>query len=397
MAPFCDNPSGKYKPHSYLLLDIGGGTVDISAHKVREYKGGTPVVEEMVPSTGNDCGGTMVNREFVLFLERLIDDVGFTRYLETTDARVNVRNKCELNHLLSVVFEEQKQIFGRLPKERRRESVLRLPTSIMEVYKDNILDGVERLGPSQVKLVRQNLRISVKKMEEFFRPVIEGLLSIVHNTIDALRGSVDVIYLVGGFGGSPYLYWQILDEFSISYKCIVPPNPEFAVVEGAVLFRANPNAIQSRRMGATYGKSVIRPFDGKIHDPSYKIFDDRDTALCTNLFQTIVEIEEVVSPTHVYMCSSIPCNSSQRNMCIEIFRSPCHSKDVWYVTGRKGQVEKVGEVVFQFDEHWKSTSVSLTSGKVDFTFDFSHTEIQVLAYEQSSKRKVKTVINFLSQ
>ncbi len=34
VAPYCDNPSGPYTPHSYLLVDIGGGTVDISAHKV---------------------------------------------------------------------------------------------------------------------------------------------------------------------------------------------------------------------------------------------------------------------------------------------------------------------------------------------------------------------------
>ena len=402
MAPFCDNPSGAYKPHSYLLVDIGGGTVDISAHKVLRYNGSSPIVEELHPPAGNDCGGTRVNHEFMRFLEILFRDSDFSKFVGTSDTEVNIRNRCELNHLVNVVFEEQKQIFGRLPKDRRKEAVLRLPTSMLEIYKEDVLDSIKSFGPSQVKLVRQNLRISVEQMTTFFRPAVTGILSCMHNMVDSLRGYVDVIYLVGGFGGSPYLYWQVLEEFGISYKCIVPPNPEFSVVEGSVMFRADPSTIHSRRADATYGKSVIRPFDRAIHDQRHRFYDDDNIPYCDNLFQTIVEVGEVVSSTHVYTCTSVPSHREQRNMCIEIFRSPCHPVDVWYVSGseRCRQVEKIGELVMDIhrepekDKRFQVFQQALK--EIDFTFDFSHTEIQVMAYERSSRKQVKTVIDFLS-
>lgn len=401
MAPFCENPSGAYKPHSYLLVDVGGGTVDISAHTVLKYKkNGSPVVEELHAPVGSNSGGTMVNREFLRFLERLFSDLEFSRFVGTCDTEMNIRNRCELNHLVNVLFEEQKQIFGRLPKDRRKEAVLRLPTCMLDIYKEDLLDSIETFGPLRVKLVRQNLRISVEQMEEFFQPVVTGILSCIHRVIGALRGSLDVIYLVGGFGGCPYLYWQIVEEFSISYKCIVPPNPEFAVVEGSVLFRAEPSTIHLRRADATYGKTVIRPFDYNIHDERHRFFDDSNNPYCDNLFKTIVEVGEVVSPTEVYTCTSIPSHRSQRNMCIELFSSPCRAEEVWYVCGseRSSQVEKIGELVIEMgDGSEREKSWWLLQKEIDFTFDFSHTEILVMAYERASRKQVKTVIDFLSK
>jgi len=404
VAPFCENPSGKIKPHSYVMLDIGGGTVDISAHKVVEFnKNGVPVVEETIPSTGNDCGGTKVNQEFRKFLEILFNDEGFSKYVDTPDALANVRNKCELNNLINTVFEEQKQMFGRQPKEKRREVVLRLNASFLDVYQDDIRESIAKKYPSTVTLKGQNIRISVGMMESFFRPIIDGIISIVKSTLHVLK-VVNVIYLVGGFGGCRYLYEHLFDEFSISYKCLVPPDPEFAVVEGAVMFRANPAIIQSRRVQATYGKSVMRPFDSKIHDQKRRVYDDTGVAWCGDLFQTIVEVGEAVSPSHVYTSSSIPYSIWQKNMCVEIFRSSLSSKDVWYVKGDSINVEKIGEVVISLreedeDKEGEAKSKPFSSSskqKVDFTFDFSQTEIQVLAFEQSSKKTVKVVMNFLS-
>ena len=52
---------------------------------------------------------------------------------------------------------------------------------------------------------------------------------------------VDTIYLVGGFGGSEYIRKRISEKFGKTYKCIVPPDPNSAVIHGAVLFRQNPD------------------------------------------------------------------------------------------------------------------------------------------------------------
>lgn len=394
VAPYCDNPSGPFIPHSYLLVDIGGGTVDISAHKIIDCNEiSNPIVEELHSAVGNDCGGTKVNEAFVKFLKNLVCDLEFSKYIETSDTDVNNRNKCELNHLINVIFEEQKQVFGRLAPERRKEVVIRLPVSLLEVYKEDIQGSIETLPPSQAKLVRQNLRISIDKMEQFFEPVVSGTISCIQKVIDNIGGhNIDVIYLVGGFGGCPYIYWKITDEFGISYKCIVPPNPEFAVVEGSVLFRADPSVIQSRRADATYGKSVIRPFDSKIHSESHKYCDDDKKLFCDDLLQVIVEVGEVINPKNVYTCTSQPSQNFQKSMCIEIFRSPCKADEVWYVSGSGSEkVEKIGELIVDFVVGKRDKL-----REVEFVFDFSHTEIQVTAYDKLSGIEIKTVIDFLT-
>lgn len=164
------------------------------------------------------------------------------------------------------------------------------------------------------------------------------------------------------------------------------------MVEGAVLFYSNRSFVQARRADATYGKSVIRPFNSLIHDPNRKKIDDEGQSLCCDIFQTIIEIGEVISPDYVYTCTSIPYSHDQRNMQIEIFSSKELAKDVWYTQGEEsGGAVKIGELVVDMP--------SCTGGKqreVEFTFDFSHTEIQVVGYDKSSLIEVKTVIDFLS-
>lgn len=392
VAPFCDNPSGPFAPHSYLLVDIGGGTVDISAHKVIDRnENNNPVIEELHIAVGNDCGGTRVNQQFAKFLEGLVDDTNFSKFIETADVEVNIRNKCELNHLINVVFEEQKLVFGRLPVENRREVVVQLPVSMLDIYEQNMRFGIKTAFSSHAKLVRQNLRISAEKMEQFFEPVMSGTISCIKEVLHNVGELIDVIYLVGGFGGCPYIYSKMLNEFGISYRCIVPPNPEFAVVEGSVLFHADPTVIQSRRADATYGKSVIRPFDSKIHDISHRFLDDDNMPFCDDLFQVIVEVGDIVHPRNVYTCTSQPTKKFQKNMCIEIFRSPYRAEETWYVLGvGSGEIEKIGELVIDFSEQ-KSDK----SREVNFFFDFSHTEIQVTAYDKSSGYEIKAVIDFL--
>lgn len=394
VAPYCDTPKEQLTPHRYLIVDIGGGTVDISAHQVVNYVGSQkyPVVEELHPPVGNDCGGMKVNQGFVTFLERLVSDVGFSNFVETCDPEVDARNNFDLNQVINVAFEEQKQIFGRLEKHKRRDSVIRLPATMVEMYQEELQDGVETLGTSNVRLVRQSLRISPSKMEELMQKAVAGIFECISDLLSTLSASIDVIYLVGGFGGCPYVYWQFVKKFGDQYQIIVPPNPEFAVVEGAVLFRTNPSVVRARKADATYGKTVIRPFNERIHDHRNKVVDDDNIPQCYNLFQTIVEVGETINPDYVYMCTSIPVHHGQRNMSIEIYSSPKKADEVWYVSGEKsGSALKIGELIVDMPVQ-RGDKLR----EVEFTFDFSHTEIQVKGYDRTSRREVKTVVDFLS-
>lgn len=55
------------KEHKFIVIDLGGGSVDISVHKTSN--GG--ILEEMVPTTGRSFGGLLVDEEYEKFLESI--------------------------------------------------------------------------------------------------------------------------------------------------------------------------------------------------------------------------------------------------------------------------------------------------------------------------------------
>ncbi len=397
VASHCKPMSSRVVPQSYLIVDIGGGTVDISSHKIVSVRDGTqsfPVVEELYQSVGNGSGGAQVNKEFLKFLGNLTGDLSLAMYVNTPDPELNAINQFELDEVVNVTFEEQKQAFGRLEKSSHRDIVVRLPPSFLDIYRDKIKDHLETEGTlkEQVTLERRSLRLSIKQMKDFFAPVVKEILRLLRDHLERLSETIQVIYLVGGFGGCPYLYTKISELVGSTHQIIVPPNPELAVVEGAALFHYNSSFIQTRRADATYGKSVIRPFDKFLHDRRHRIISTTGKELCQNIFQTIIEVGEVINPNFVYMCTAIPVSSEQKNMHIEIFSSLNHARDIWYT--QSSEVVKIGELVV--DLQFSLAASSQEDREVEITFDFSHTEIKVVGFEKVSQLQVKTVIDFLS-
>jgi hypothetical protein len=56
---------------------MGGGTVDLISYRI---SGSSPtIVEEVTVGTGDQCGGTFVDREFIVWLERKIGTEDFVK------------------------------------------------------------------------------------------------------------------------------------------------------------------------------------------------------------------------------------------------------------------------------------------------------------------------------
>ncbi|OPL33874.1 hypothetical protein AM593_03883, partial [Mytilus galloprovincialis] len=54
----------------YMIVDIGGGTVDIAVHEKMEGQ----KLKELCRATGGDCGGTSVDRKFLKVMKQLFGD-----------------------------------------------------------------------------------------------------------------------------------------------------------------------------------------------------------------------------------------------------------------------------------------------------------------------------------
>ena len=395
LATFCQTDA-PYTASCYLIVDIGGGTVDICAHHL--MRDPEPHIRVIHPPTGNDCGGSKVNREFEAFLQALVRDNGFSGFVSTPDEEINAKNRACINELVNENFEKQKKVFGEKDNISSGSKLsIKLPYEFLEVYSSDLRQSIAENGESQVQLVGQHLRISYEKMSELFQPVKEGILKCIHDTLEN-ASQIEKIYLVGGFGGCKYIFRAIKEEFgSTNLKYVVPIEPAYAVVKGAVLSKQNPNVIESRKVNATYGIPCASTFVDGLHDCKYRCIDDDGEANCDNLFKTIVEHGDVVGNGEVFFCTFYPFRHNQTGMTIQFYSS--EEKDIFYVTGEWGKgsrkpkatVTKIGTIEIQMPD--------LRGDKrraVDVTFDFSHTEIQVKVFDRTSKNEVKTVLDFLS-
>ena len=404
LAPYCESVPPFTSKSSFLVVDIGGGTVDISAHRFSSSP--EQHIEVILPPAGNDCGGSMVNKNFEEFLGELVGDKTFSEFIDTGDETVNATHRAKLNELINDTFERQKRIFGEKGGKGSKVSI-HLPHEFMEHYRSKLVEGISKLKDTQVQLSGIDIQIAYPKMEEFFQPVVEGLLQCMSEALLSLD-EIETIYIVGGFGGCRYIYNAITEEFGNKYKYITPVEPDFAVVCGAVLFRQNPDIAHAHRADATYGVRVNIPFQEGKHEEDYKWVNEKGEPQCENIFSTFVEKGDIVPTSEVVVMEYAPAKLHQQRMHIDIYSSP--EKDVWYTTGRRptgtdlADVQKIGELAIPFpkqdtEEGAQCSDKQLITDiqrKVEVTFDFSHTEIQVRGYDKLSKTEVKVVLDFLS-
>jgi len=213
-----------------------------------------------------------VNKNFLKFLGTLVGDEGFSDYIATSDESTNASNAAYLNELGITIFEKQKRLLA-----RREEPGSKIPVclhiSFMEVYKARLEKGIQSLKVSHIELSGVDLRIEYSKMEEFFKPVVSDILQCIATAMEDFEERIKMVYLVGGFGGCPYLYEAVTEHFGNKYTYVTPAESDIAVVRGAVLFRA-------RKADATYGVWTNIPFEEGKHDENYKWLDENGTPMC---------------------------------------------------------------------------------------------------------------------
>ena len=233
----------------YLVVDIGGGTVDISSHCI---EGGC--IKKLAQPVGKFWGGTAVNEKFSKFLEEFVDDPHFSRYIDKSSPdspEKEIRHRAHLNKLLYFRFERQKRRFG--SEEGRDSYDVEFPGTFVSLYKDSIVEKGKTLnskGDMSVKIEDDGavMKISKSKMAEFFKPAIDEIADLIefHLRQNDIANTTWTIYWVGGFGGCKYLRNQLEERINktfrgCTYHFAVPPEPEFAVIRGATVSPYDPS------------------------------------------------------------------------------------------------------------------------------------------------------------
>lgn len=363
----------------FLVLDMGGGTVDITISEV--LKNGH--LKEIRTASGGPWGGTMVDEEYFRFLKDLFGENVWKKFVKRCpSAKLDIESD----------FEIKKRNFQPNSDE---DMIIRCPAALF--HQSEKVNGTKlkrdlkadsHKYKSVVSVSRDKLKIKSMFVSHFFTESKNRIISHLEGLFqEESTASVDTILMVGGFAGSEYMQTEIRNAFT-NKNVIVPSEAGLAVLKGAVTYGFNPLIISERKSPRTYGISVNVPFDETIHPSKLKCEYD-GSQKCTDVFLKMVTIgqplvvnetvfEHVCHPTRAY---DITAN-------VDIYESLLENPKYTIDAG----CTRLGSLCLDIPDLLKGKN-----RKIRIKMHFGHTEIFVSAHEEGTSNFIRTKCNCLKK
>ncbi|XP_032424337.1 heat shock 70 kDa protein 12A-like [Xiphophorus hellerii] len=348
----------------YIVVDCGGGTIDITVHEVLE--GG--FLKELHKASGNDMGGQTVERKFKEFLRDTFSPEIWDEYEE--------KYPSEVRRIMSDFT-----LFKR--KDEDMEIICPMNLGMMAQKKQDMEEYFYRVqGASYDDGI---IKISKQKLRSFFEKSLWSITKSLREIFYKTR-SIKYILLVGGFAESQILRRHITDEFIDNCKVLCPFRPQEAILKGAVEFGRNQGAVASRKSAYTYGVHLSERANKSKHraDKQYK---NKDNVFCSDLFGKLVEINEDVRWNETRELTVYPLERDQTKIIIGFYRTK--KKNPMYVD--EADVEKIGSFVVESPD----TSLGLNR-QIDLEIKFGFTELMVTGTDRESGFVSTVSLNFMT-
>ncbi|XP_061183702.1 heat shock 70 kDa protein 12A-like isoform X2 [Saccostrea echinata] len=377
----------------YMVVDLGGGTADITVHQLK--KDGT--LAELVPASGGAWGGTCVDQAFQDFLVELLgEDV--MRIFKMDPEYV------EDYFDFWQTFEIKKRSFETSKKET---FLLRLPVGLADIVADkmnkkgNITNKSKQEMTSDI-IMQEVIRNSRFKDElnfehgklqmkyAFFKQMFDPTVKLLTDHLSKLNKDIGedlkVILMVGGFSECSIVQEAVREVFRDKCRVVIPNQAGLAVLKGAVYFGHQPYLISERVARYTYGIQTWPKFDKAVHKTSKFVMMEEEER-CRDVFFRFIAKGERIKPGDKKSYIFNALKPGERALECGVFIST--EEDPQYVD-EKGCV-KLGvlEVPLQ--------SVRL-DGKLEIeeSLIFGHTELQVTACNCHNKKEYKVTFDLLS-
>ncbi|KAF0480257.1 hsp70 family protein [Gigaspora margarita] len=252
------NQHGLKTGDKYLVVDCGGGTIDLTVRKLLDNNR----LGEDTERSGDFCGGTFVDKEFLRFLEGKVGRYAMDIF--------RIKHYSQLSYMIQQFCERVKTRFTGEESEFRKYSLdIEKTCPALKQY----VSGSAR---DELEEEEWEININFETVKSFFDPVVSKILQLISIQLD--KSKCTVMFLVGGFSESKYLQQRIKQRFS-KCKVAIPPYPMAAIARGAVMYGLDMDAIKNRVLKWTYGVAVHPKFQ-EGDPPSRKESDGRIKKFC---------------------------------------------------------------------------------------------------------------------
>ncbi|KAK4504279.1 hypothetical protein PRZ48_005195 [Zasmidium cellare] len=251
--------------HCFILCDAGGGTVDAVAYQVKKVK---PLLEleRATEPTGCKRGSAFIDTEFKLWLR---DEVlGRDLYAELDPVNAHQKrispHTAETDAMRQLIkrFSSNKVVFS---NHSRASIKIDLPPPLESLDHGRVNQGELTITWQAALTLSLMLwliyfRDEMKKlMDECVSPVVELILAQIEEASRLKGRRIKNVFLVGGFGASPYLQEELQESLDIMHKKLRRPDAAkslTAVVQGGVIFGCE----KARHKDVSYMRAATRSY-----------------------------------------------------------------------------------------------------------------------------------------
>lgn len=259
----------------YMVVDIGGGTTDITVI-VKQTDGR---LVEVYTASGGAWGGTKIDKEIFKLIGRIFGEKIFSEFCrEYKEDYLDLQREIETK--------KRKGVY-----QRNNSVTLRLPGALQAKCK-GIEKAVEEAGfTGKIKFTGDRMHINADTWVELFKSCCDKIINHISDLLShpAVQDT-SVFLLVGGVSSCDIIQNNIKCAFP-KINVIIPNEPELAVMKGAVIFGHRRLASMSRVSRYTYGISISPLFDPYIHPETRRVnICGKDR--CRDVFMKYISIGE---------------------------------------------------------------------------------------------------------
>jgi actin-like ATPase involved in cell morphogenesis len=301
MGPSLAHPGARF-----MVVDCGGGTVDITAY--RNDQQGRMI--EIGRVSGDKRGSQYINEAFVECV--LIKRLGGVEEFD----RIQASCPADLEDLLDR-WERVK-----LHAHIDQTDPLYLPLTA-QLARRLGRSGTKRLKDLQDGIGDQII-ITADEVRNIFDQVVPRILTLVDEQLAEMRHQAgppedkELVLLVGGFAASPYLQQCLRKHLGKRARVLIPPDPAVAVLSGAVHFAYAPHT-RARRSRFTYGIDTCAEFEEGVDPESKKILLPDGEARCTDRFSVFVRAGDTIATGDTVTHEYTPLKGSQTGVDFDFY------------------------------------------------------------------------------
>ncbi|UZO18631.1 uncharacterized protein OCT59_009943 [Rhizophagus irregularis] len=224
---------------TFMIVDCGGGTVDLTTRKLV----GEDQLSEVTERIGDYCGSSFIDEAFLKHLGSIVGN-------STIDKLRDKKSK-SLQYMVHHFCRRAKFRFT------GKDTDFQYDLDVKEVIR--VLKKI--VNNETKKLMEDNnwlIEIDFETIKSMFDPLVNRILKMIEIQLENCRDECSIMFLVGGFGQSEYLRNRIEEKFKDQVKTIVVSKEPIAAV--------------NRKLNYAYGIRVLKWF--KKGDPPERVTSD---------------------------------------------------------------------------------------------------------------------------